>query len=211
MIAAAGSAAAISAIFGNPLVAAILFLEASGWRVARRCSSSCPAWCPSGVGALVFTGLGDWTGLEIGALAIPHLEAAHLVATDVRLVGSAGSRHAVATWAMSAVSAAGPPRPRGRGPFVVTVGAGLLAGGIAALYAVVTDHSPVEVALSGQVTLATLATDPGAWSTGALVMLLLCKGLAYSVCLGAFRGGPVFPAVFLGATFGHLASTSSPG
>lgn len=45
LIAAAGSAAAISTIFGNPLVAAILMLEVVGSRAAR-----CPcAAAPSGV------------------------------------------------------------------------------------------------------------------------------------------------------------------
>ena len=42
-------------------------------------------------------------------------------------------------------------------------------------------------------------------------MLLLCKGLAYALCLGAFRGGPVFPAIFLGAAFGALAAAVLPG
>jgi len=41
-------------------------------------------------------------------------------------------------------------------------------------------------------------------------MLLLCKALAYALCLGVFRGGPVFPAVFLGAAFGVLASSLVP-
>ena len=93
----------------------------------------------------------------------------------------------------------------------VTVGAGLLAGCSAAVYALVTDHSSAEVALSGQATLATLATDPGAWSTGALVVLLLCKGARLRAVVGVFRGGPVFPAIFLGAATGVLASTWLPG
>lgn len=95
--------------------------------------------------------------------------------------------------------------------FAVTIGAGLLVGCSAAAYALVTDHSSAEVALSGQVTLPTLATDPGAWSTGALLALLLCKGVAYAPSIGVFRGGPVFPAIFLGAAVGALASTWLPG
>ena len=80
--------------------------------------------------------------------------------------------------------------------FPVTIGAGLLAGCSAAAYALVTDHSSAEVALSGQVTLPALATDPGAWSTGALLALLLCKGVAYALSIGVFRGGPVFRPSF---------------
>src|SRR4051794_34332431 len=41
-------------------------------------------------------------------------------------------------------------------------------------------------------------------------MLLVCKGLAYSLCLSSFRGGPVFPAMFIGAA-GGIAASHLPG
>ena len=78
---------------------------------------------------------------------------------------------------------------------VATVGAGLVVGAAACAYALLTGHSPAEVALSGQRTLPVLATDPAAWSTGALVALVVFKAVAYGVSLGAFRGGATFPAV----------------
>ena len=45
---------------------------------------------------------------------------------------------------------------------------------------------------------------------GALVVLLASKGLAYAVSLSSFRGGPVFPAMFLG-TAGGIALSHLPG
>ncbi len=117
---------------------------------------------------------------------------------------------AVGAWAVFVLGRRTAAMAEGR-VLTTTVVAGLIAGASAAVYAVVTDHSPAEIALSGQTTLSTLASNPGAWSTGALVMLLLCKGLAYGVCLGAFRGGPIFPAVFLGAAMGVLANAVLPG
>jgi hypothetical protein len=39
-----------------------------------------------------------------------------------------------------------------------------------------------------------------------LLLLLICKGIAYSIALCSFRGGPVFPAIFLGAAGGILLS-----
>lgn len=36
--------------------------------------------------------------------------------------------------------------------------------------------------------------------------VLLCKTVAYALCLGSMRGGPIFPALFLGAAAGVLAS-----
>ena len=43
-----------------------------------------------------------------------------------------------------------------------------------------------------------------------LLLLLVCKGLAYGVSLGSFRGGPIFPAMFLGAA-GGIALSHLPG
>ena len=41
-------------------------------------------------------------------------------------------------------------------------------------------------------------------------MLGLCKMLAYGLSLSAFRGGPVFPAMFIGAVLG-IALSGLPG
>ena len=39
---------------------------------------------------------------------------------------------------------------------------------------------------------------------------MVCKGLAYGVSLSSFRGGPVFPAMFIGAA-GGIALSHLPG
>jgi H+/Cl- antiporter ClcA len=41
-------------------------------------------------------------------------------------------------------------------------------------------------------------------------LLIVCKGLAYGVSLSSFRGGPTFPAMFLGAA-GGAALSHLPG
>lgn len=209
ILSAAGSAAAISAIFGNPLIAAILFLEVVGLARRRATLILLPCLVASGVGALLFTGLGDWTGLGIGSLAIPDLESTRLSVGDVVLVFPLAAAVGVVTWAIFAVGKR-VAVVAGEHVLAGTIGAGLVAGCSAAAYAVLTDHSPVEVALSGQATLGTLASSPGSWSTGALVALVAFKGLAYAVCLGAFRGGPAFPAIFLGAALGVLSAALFP-
>jgi H+/Cl- antiporter ClcA len=45
---------------------------------------------------------------------------------------------------------------------------------------------------------------------GALLLLMLCKGLAYTGSLVGFRGGPTFPAMFVGAA-GGIAMSHLPG
>ncbi len=210
IIAATGSAAAISTIFGNPIIAAVLFLEILGLGRRQTMLVLLPCLVSSGIGALVFTGLGNWTGLQIGALAIPGLEPAALSLADVIWAVPLAIVIAATTWLIFDIGQRVAKRAETH-LMTTTIGAGLFAGCCAAVYTLVTGHSAAEVAMSGQATLGPLATDPGAWSTTALVMLFVCKGLAYAVCLGAFRGGPVFPALMLGATFGAFAAAVAPG
>ena len=210
IMAAAGAAAAMSAIFGNPLIAAVIFLEVLGLGRRRTMLVVVPCLLSSGVGALLFTGLGRWTGLEIGALALPELEPARLTLVEVTWVLPLAALIAVMTWAVFLLGRH-TARLASRYLMATTVGAGVVAGACACLYAVMTGHSPTEVALSGQATLPVLAADGSAWTTGALTALVAAKALAYAVCLGAFRGGAVFPAILIGAGIGVLASTLAPG
>ena len=176
VVAAAGSAAAISAIFGNPLIAAVLMLEVLGLARRQAVLVVLPCLVSSGVGALVFSGLGSWTGLGIGELSLPGLGDGQAPWRGRRLgspprgrrggadlAGLRGRYRSTALLAKERVLA-------------VTVVAGLLVGASAAVYSLVTDRSPDEVALSGQATPAAFTADPGAWSTAALLTLVLCKG-----------------------------------
>ena len=55
-----------------------------------------------------------------------------------------------------------------------------------------------------------LIQDAADWTVGALLLLVLCKGLAYAVSLSGFRGGPIFPGMFIGAA-GGIALSHLPG
>src|SRR6201999_2265491 len=63
-----------------------------------------------------------------------------------------------------------------------------------------------EVLFSGQDALTGLTAGAATWSISAMLLLLLLKGLAWGISLGNFRGGPPFPALFIGAAAGILAS-----
>ncbi|MFG2331504.1 chloride channel protein [Streptomyces sp. NPDC048604] len=200
---AAGSAAAISALFGNPLVGAVLLMEVAGVGGPQLFALMLPTLLASGVGDLIFTGFVHWTGLETGSLDIglpepPPLDWADalwapILAPAIALlvhgifVGGRFSARFVATRTV-------------RNTTLCALGAGVCI----TLYAVTTGRSPAEAALSGEATLSELAQDPHAWPVGALVAVLAFKGLAYALCLGSMRGGPVFPALFLGGAAGVL-------
>ena len=51
-----------------------------------------------------------------------------------------------------------------------------------------------------------LVQQAAGWTVGALLLLLVCKGLAYAISLSAFRGGPIFPSMFIGAAGGIALS-----
>ncbi|MCX5377504.1 chloride channel protein [Streptomyces sp. NBC_00091] len=202
----AGAAAAIAAIFGSPLIAAVLLIEVVGVGGPQLVAVMLPALLSSGVGALVFTGFGRWTGLQTGGLSfklpgpVPRLDAADVGwALLVAVLVAAVLRQTMGVGRVVAAFVA-------KGPVARTMLCALGAGGCAAVYALATGRSPVDVASSGQATMAALADDPRAWGVGALVAVLLCKTVGYALCLGSLRGGPIFPALFLGAAAGVLAS-----
>lgn len=209
VIPAAGSAAAISAVFGNPLIAAILFIEVMGLARRQTMLVILPALLASGLGALVYTGLGSWTGVETSSLSLPALERTTLHLADVMSAVPLAAATAALMWLAFRIGHRAAALAKTH-VLRTTIGAGLVVGLSATGYALLTGNAPTDVALSGQLTLVALGQDPGAWSTGALVALVLFKGLAYAVCLGTFRGGPVFPALMLGATMGILASSIVP-
>ncbi|MEU8776231.1 chloride channel protein [Streptomyces sp. NPDC048606] len=206
LLGAAGAGAAVSAIFGSPLIGAVLLIEMAGIGGPQLFAVMLPALLSSGIGALVFTGFGHWTGLQTPGLAMKVTEPfQRLDALDVLWalpisVAVAFALHAVIGGARQ-VAVFVSTRTVERS-LLCALGAGVCA----ALYTLLTDRSPVDVASSGQTLMSGLVTDPRAWGIGALVGVLVFKGLAYGLCLGTLRGGPIFPALFLGAAAGLLCA-----
>jgi hypothetical protein len=62
------------------------------------------------------------------------------------------------------------------------------------------------VLFSGESAFDALFSSAATISLGTLSLLLLFKGLAWSISLGNFRGGPTFPAIFLGVVAGLMAA-----
>ena len=88
--------------------------------------------------------------------------------------------------------------------------AGLVVAVMAVAFAVGTDKGSSEVLFSGQDALPSLVDNAASWTVGALALLMICKGVAYAASLSAFRGGPTFPGMFIGAA-GGIALSHLPG
>ncbi len=82
--------------------------------------------------------------------------------------------------------------------------------GLAIAFAEGSGKSSSAVLFSGQSALPMLLENSATYSAGALALLVACKGLAYGASLSAFRGGPVFPGMFIGAA-GGIALSHLPG
>jgi len=205
MMAAAGSFAAISTLLGSPLLGAFLLMEASGLGGAALELVLLPGLLAAGVGSLIFTGLDSLTGLGTFSLAIPNLP--HLGPPTVGEFG-----WSIAVGVLAALVGSG---IRWLGLFLrsyterrmllLTPVAGLAVAGLAIAYAAGTGKSSSDVLFSCQNALGPLITHSAGYTVGAL-LLLACKALAYGTSLSSFRGGPIFPAMFIGAAGGMVLS-----
>ena len=208
LVAAAGSFAALSFIFDSPLIAAVILIEASGIGGPRLPLILLPGLLAAGIGSLVSLGMGSFTGLSTSAYALSPIELPHFVHPSVGQFAWTillGLAIAVVTRAIM-VGGMSTYRVVARRLLVFLPLVGLVVAGLAIAFHGATSKSVNEVLFSGQDALPGLVAQAGSWSIGALVLLIVFKGLAYSLCLGSFRGGPTFPAVFLGAAAGVLAS-----
>jgi H+/Cl- antiporter ClcA len=207
-MAAAGSFAAISVIFGSPIVAAVLVIEASGLGGAMLPLILVPGLIAAGIGSLVFIGMANWTGLDTSAYSLATLHLPHFANVTWEQIGWTivlGLAGAVITQVIRRIGLAGAgfvPKQ----PFVLVPLAGLAVAGLAILFEGTTTHGADQVLFSGQQALPGLVDSAGSWSLGALALVMLCKGLAWALCLGSFRGGPTFPAIYLGVAGGIVAS-----
>jgi H+/Cl- antiporter ClcA len=210
VMAAAGSFAAISTLLGSPLVGAFLLMEASGLGGAMLELVLVPGLLAAGVGSLVFVGLDAWTGLGTFSLAIPHLpHAGTPTGAEFLWALAIGLAAAVLGTAIRRLGLLLRPYAE-RWLVPATAVAGLVVAGLAIAFAASTGKSSSEVLFSGQTALGPFIGTSATYTVGALLLLIVFKGLAYGVSLSSFRGGPTFPAMFIGAV-GGVALSHLPG
>jgi H+/Cl- antiporter ClcA len=210
VLAAAGSFAAISTLLGSPITGAFLLMEASGLGGPAMGLVLVPGLLASGVGALIFVGLDSLTGLGTFSLAVGSLPPytrpdvaqfgwAIVIGLAAALLGPA------ILWLCLTVQ-----RYAEKRVLLVLPLAGAAVAVLTIIYTQATGKPASDVLFSGQADIGPLIHNAGSYSVGALLLLLACKTLAYGVSRGSFRGGPIFPALFIGAALG-VAMSHLPG
>jgi H+/Cl- antiporter ClcA len=202
-LAMAGAFSAISALFGGPIVAGILLVEAGLGRGTALIPALLPGLVAAAVGYVIFIGFGNWGGLDAPGLTIPalptydgtqlgHLAIAVAIGTVTALLVILARRAAEGLDALRELVS-----------MPVLLLSGGCAVGIIALVATGFQVEAQDVLFSGQ---ASVPVVVSADSTRIVVVLVVAKFLAYTVSQGCgFLGGPIFPAVFLGVGVASLA------
>ena len=208
----AGAFAAMATLFAGPLTTLLMLFEfiLVGGAVAAPAVVPLlvPGFLAAGVGGLVFTGIHDWPGVREASLHtfdVPAYDTVQILDLAWTVVTAAAAAAVVSLSRDLAKLTATRAAAR---PVVSLLTGGLAVGLLAVLFRELADR-PVDLVLfSGQASLSDIA---GEATAGVLVALVVAKGLAYAISLAAgFRGGPIFPAVTLGAAVGVLGSLALP-
>jgi H+/Cl- antiporter ClcA len=211
-----GAMAAISAIFGNPLITTVLMLEfalMAGPKMANPVVLM-PALAGMASSYMLQVGVEGWSGLGEAQLAVPGLAPYG----EVKLVDVAVAIPLAILVAMVSMAARlGGERVAllaDRSPLPTLVGSGVVVAVCALAVDAITGGGLNLVLFSGQ---SAMTDYLAVTSVGTAAVILVGKFLGYVVSLGGgFRGGSIFPAVALGvlmSTAGALlvqgASTSA--
>ncbi len=202
VISTAGAFSAVSALFGGPVVAGALLLEAGIALGSNLIPVLLPGAVAAAIGYTIIVGVGSWSGIPMSGLSVPDLPAyPNTRIVDLLLAVVVGVAVGLLVHVVRIVASriADSSARLGMGPVLLLGG---LATGLLAQAIVGLGGSDDDVLFSGQFDLSHLL---GMTSETLVLAVVASKALAYAICLGAgFRGGPVFPAIFIGTAVALL-------
>ncbi|HUK94459.1 MAG TPA: chloride channel protein [Gaiellaceae bacterium] len=212
VVATAGSFSSISALFGGPIVGGMLMVEGGLEMGTLLIPVLLPGFVAAAVGYTIFVGLGNWGGLGAQGLTVPNLpEYSGTRELDLFLGAIVGVAAALVIVLVRRLATTVQADSRFHLGMPALLLGGALSVGLLAELADLLGANSQDVLFSGQASVPALAATD---STKILLVLLVAKAIAYAVSLGCgFRGGPVFPAIFLGialATFPVVWFGTSP-
>lgn len=198
-----GGMAAIGTVFGNPFVAAFMLLEFAAMGAAPA-AVLLPCFVALGAGYITLVGWGSWTGFGVHSLTVPGLPSYETIhPTDLL----AGLLVAIVVAILAALARELGERTdvlAGKRPTAVLLAVAIITAGVAILVTTVFDVPYNQILFSGQTGMTSLIAQT---SAAAVLAIVIGKLVVYGLALGGgFRGGPVFPATFIGVGFGVLTA-----
>ena len=197
-----GGSAAIGAVFGNPFITGFMLLEfaALGMMPARIIPAVLVAL---GSGYAVQVGVLGFAGLGTHSLAVPGLPTYDTIAVGDLLTGLVVAILAAVIGLGVRQSAVLLDRRAERRRDLALIGAAVVTA-LALWLAQGMGASANLVLFSGNTGMAPLVAET---SLAVVLVVLVAKAVSYTVALGSgLRGGPIFPATFLGVAVAIAAS-----
>lgn len=197
-----GGVASIGAVFGNPFVTAFMILEFIALGVMPRVLML-PMFVALGAGYLTQVGIGSWNGFGLHPLTVPDLPSYESISLQDILVAVVASSVAAIVAIASRALAERIDKVNSQHLRLMPFIAAVLITGLVAVAVYAFDLTPQMVLFSGQGQAMSTLIDETA--IGVVIAIVVIKALGYAISLGGgMRGGPIFPATFLGVGIGVL-------
>jgi hypothetical protein len=174
----------------------VILIEATGLGGPKLRVVLLPGLLAAGIGTLVSLGIGSISGLSTAACALGRLSLQSLGRPTVAEFGWTITLAIVVALLASLVMRGGKLTYRlvsSRQPLMLLPVIALIIAGRAIGFSEASGKGIDNVIFDGQNQLPGLVTQASSWSLGTMALPILCKGLAYLLSLGSFRGGPTFP------------------
>jgi len=192
-----GVGSLLAGLFGSPLAPAVLMLEVAPVTGRNLYVFLIPVLIASAIGLLTFDAILNGPLLEIDLPSYTGVEFAHVL--EALAIAAVAAAIGMVLIALLRVLRRALLPIASRTVLKATVGG--IGIGLIALIA------GEETLFSGEHELEVLLDDPEAYGVGTLVLILGGKLLALALSLETgFRGGRIFPVLFIGATVGFITS-----
>ena len=192
-----GVGSVLSGLFGSPLAPATVVLEMAPVTGHNLYVFLLPVLVASAIGLLTFDAILEGPLLNIDLPSYAQVDALHIL--EALAVAAIAASVGLVLIALLRVVRRSLEPIAGRTVLKATLGG--IGIGVIALVA------GEETLFSGEHELEVLLDDPEAYGAGALLLILAGKLLALALSLETgFRGGRIFPVLFIGATVGFITS-----
>lgn len=202
-----GGVAAIGAVFGNPFITAFMILEFSAFGLVP--AMILPAvFVALGAGYLTQIGILGLPGFGVHTLSVPGLPPYDQIEPGHVVFGLIVALISAVVLVIVREGAVAIDRAAQRRPVALLFAAAVVTAGVLLVAQVGFDVPADLVLFSGQSGMPGLIAQT---SITVVIVVVITKAIAYMVALGGgFRGGPIFPATFLGVGVGLLFSLVVP-